>query len=52
MTCDFTNEIREKIGNAIQTILDGTCQRVDINPGAKVYLVKNVIRIDLKVKDD
>ena len=51
LVCDFSPETREKIESAICTILDGTCQRVDINPEGKVYGVKNVIRIDLKVKD-
>lgn len=47
--CDFSPETREKIENAICTILDGTCKRVDVNKNVKVYEVKNVIRIDLKM---
>lgn len=49
MCCDFSFETRERIENAICTILDGTCKRVDISDTVKVYEVKNVIRIDLKV---
>lgn len=48
--CDFSPEMREKIENAICTILDGTCKRCDISDDVKVYEVKNVIRIDLKIK--
>lgn len=48
--CDFSSEMREKIENAICTILDGTCKRCDISDDVKVYGVKNVIRIDLKIK--
>lgn len=42
----------EKVEKAVQTILDGTCKRVDIDDNTKVYEVKNVIRIDLKIIDN
>lgn len=51
MVCDFSPETRNKIEEAICVILDGVCKRVDISDGVKVYEVKNVIRIDLKVTD-
>lgn len=42
----------DKIANAVQTVLDGKCKRVDVVDGVKVYECKNVIRIDLKIKED
>lgn len=42
-------EMFEKINKAIETIRSGVCKRVDINDNIKVYEVKNVIRIDIKV---
>jgi len=45
-------EMFEKINKAIETILSGVCKRVDINDNIKVYEVKNVIRIDIKVSDN
>lgn len=45
-------EMYEKINKAIETILSGVCKRVDINSYIKVYEVKNVIRIDIKIPDD
>jgi len=42
-------EMFEKINKAIETILSGVCKRVDINHDVKVYAVKDVIRIDIKV---
>lgn len=42
-------EMFEKINKAIETILSGVCKRVDIDSNVKVYEVKNVIRIDIKV---
>lgn len=50
--CDFSPETREKIEDAICTILDGTCKRCDISDRVKVYEVKNVVRIDLKIYGD
>ena len=43
-------EMYEKINKAIETILSGVCKRVDIDSNVKVYEVKNVIRIDIKVQ--
>lgn len=41
-----------KLLKAVATILEGTCKRVDVNPDIKVYECKNVIRIDLKIKEE
>lgn len=40
-----------KIANAITTVLEGTCKRVDIDDSTKVYEVGGVIRIDLKFRE-
>lgn len=37
---------------AIAAILEGTCKRVDVTPDIKVYECKNVIRIDLKIREE
>lgn len=41
----------DKVQKAVETILSGVCKRVDIDANTKVYEVKNVIRIDLKITD-
>ena len=51
-TCDFSPRTRELIGEALCSILDGYCKRVDVNPDVKVYECKNVVRIDLKIHED
>ena len=51
-TCDFSPRTRDKIVEAICSILDGYCKRVDVNPDVKVYECKNVVRIDLKIHED
>lgn len=38
----------QQIQEAINTIKRGVCKRIDVNDQVKVYLVKNVIRIDIK----
>lgn len=38
----------ERIQEAVQIVQRGTVARVDIDKDAKVYRVKNVIRIDIK----
>lgn len=38
-----------KLSKAIDMIVAGTCKRVDVSPDVKVYLVKNVVRVDLKL---
>lgn len=48
---DFRPETRRKIEDALCSILDGTCSRVDITKNVKVYECKNVIRIDLKITE-
>ena len=51
-TCDFSWRTRELIEEALCSILDGYCKRVDVNPDVKVYECKNVVRIDLKIHED
>lgn len=51
-TCDFSWRTRDKIAEALCSILDGYCKRVDVNPDVKVYECKNVVRIDLKIHED
>lgn len=48
---DFNKEARKKIEEAVGSILNGTCSRVDVNKNVKVYECKNVIRIDLKITE-
>lgn len=38
-----------KLSKAIDMVVAGTCKRVDVSPDIKVYLVKNVVRVDLKL---
>lgn len=38
----------KRIQEAIDTIKRGVCKRIDVDDRVKVYLVKNVIRIDIK----
>lgn len=45
-------QVNPKIEEAIKTILSGVCKRVDIDGITKVYLVKNVIRIDIKLSEE
>ena len=51
-TCDFSPNTRDKIEEAICSILEGSCKRVDVSPDVKVYECKNVLRIDLKIHED
>lgn len=51
-TCDFSPRTRDKIVEALCSILEGNCTRVEINPDVKVYECKNVVRIDLKIHED
>ena len=48
-TCVFN---ADKIKQAVATILSGNCKRVDVDANTKVYECKNVIRIDLKIRED
>ena len=48
---DFSAWTQLKIAEAIETILRGTCKRIDVNDNVKVYECKNVIRVDLKVSE-
>ena len=50
--CDFSPNTRDKIEEAICSILEGKCKRVDVGPDVKVYECKNVLRIDLKIHED
>lgn len=38
-----------ELSKAIDMVVAGTCKRVDVSSDIKVYAVKNVVRIDLKV---
>ena len=49
---DFSKETRKKIEDAVGSILEGICSRVDVNKNVKVYECKNVIRIDLKIVEE
>lgn len=49
---DFDHWTTLKIAEAVESILAGTCSRVDVNKNVKVYECKNVIRIDLKVTEE
>ena len=51
-TCDFSPRMRDKIEEALCSILAGNCKRVDIGADVKVYECKNVVRIDLKIHVD
>lgn len=48
MCVNFDKQIQELIERAVFRILGGECKRVDVAPDVKVYLCKNVVRIDLK----
>lgn len=45
----FTPDTIAKIENAVCRVMDGDCSRVDVNQSIKVYMCKNVVRIDLKL---
>ena len=51
-TVDFSQETCVKIASAVQDILHGFCSKVIVNDNVKVYQCKNIIRIDLKIKED
>lgn len=51
-TCDFSPRTRDKIEEALCSILEGNCKRVEINQDVKVYECRNVVRIDLKIHED
>ena len=38
-----------ELSKAIDMVMTGTCTRVDVSSDIKVYAVKNVVRVDLKV---
>jgi hypothetical protein len=42
----------DKIADAIKIILMGVCTRVDVSKDVKVYECKNVIRVDMKIKEE
>ena len=47
----FNPETIEKIENAITDIIKGSCSKVIIDDGLKVYKCTNIIRIDLKIAE-
>ena len=40
-----------ELSKAIDMVMTGACKRVDVSSDIKVYAVKNVVRIDLKISD-
>lgn len=52
LSVDFDQKTCEKIAGAVQDILHGVCSKVIINDNVKVYECKNIIRIDLKIKEE
>lgn len=51
-TVDFDQETCVKLASAIQDILHGFCSKVIVNDNVKVYQCKNIIRVDLKIKEE
>ena len=51
-TCDFSPRTRALIEEALCSILEGYCKKVEINPDVKVYECKNIMRIDLRIRED
>ena len=51
-TCDFSPRTRDKIVEALWSILECNCKRVEMNQDVKVYECRNVVRIDLKIHED
>ena len=45
----FNHSMFIKVRDAMWLIKKGTCKRVDVTPTVKVYQVKDVIRIDVKI---
>lgn len=46
---ELTPEVYSKIDNAIADLRCGLCTRVDVHADIKVYTVKNIIRVDIKM---
>ena len=44
--------IVEKLSEAIQRIVEGSCKRVDVFEDIKVYECKDIVRIDIKMRKD
>ena len=44
--------IVEKLSEAIQRIVEGSCKRVDVSEDIKVYECKDIVRIDIKMRKD
>ena len=44
--------IVEKLFGAIQRIVEGSFQRVDVSEDIKVYECKDIVRIDIKMRKD
>ena len=51
-TCDFSPRTRALIEEALCSILEGYCKKVEINSDVKVYECKNIVRIDLRIHED
>lgn len=46
---ELTPEVYSKINSAIANLRCGFCARVDVHADIKVYTVKNIIRVDIKM---
>jgi len=42
----------EKISSAIEMLLRGAASKVDVDRQTKVYLCKNIVRIDIKIPSE
>lgn len=51
-TVNFSPEVQGAVAGALCLILEGKCKRVDVAEDVKVYECQNVLRIDLKIKND
>lgn len=48
---DLTYGVLYQIQRAVDLIQHGTCTKVQLSPDIKVYAVKNIIRIDIKMEE-
>lgn len=46
---DLTYGLLYQIQRAVDLIQQGTCTKVQLNPDIKVYAVKSIVRIDIKM---
>lgn len=48
---DLTYELLYQIQKAVDLIQHGTCTKIQLSPDIKVYAVKNIVRIDIKMEE-